>query len=116
MLILGTPSAAVPDDQPPLSLKLFITFLKTIVNNVYSEIVDMGKLLDDEAKDLNWTMYRLGMLSNGKGVTRAAPAVGSGDWVNATHRPGTAVWILDQLESEQSEWTRQKPSLFSLAK
>jgi hypothetical protein len=116
LLILGTPSAAVPSDNPPPTLKLFIATIKLFLNAVYSEIVALGRILDKEAKDLDWTMYRLGMLSNKEGVTMASATVGADAWVNATYRPSAAVWILDQIDDSQGEWVRQKPSLYSVAR
>jgi len=114
LYILGTPTAFVPGDERNAFLKVFIGFLKIFLNQVYSEIIGLGQLLDDEAKDLDWTMYRLGMLSNGKGVTKAAKTLGTDDWVNSTYRPGVATWILDQIEKDNADWARQKPVLYSV--
>ena len=120
LIILGTPSAAVPGDTPPLSLKIFISFLKTVLNPVYAEIVGLGRMLDEQGGDLDWIMYRLGMLSDGaeKGggsVTRAVEVVGGKGWRNATERRGTAGWVLEQVEDEHSVWVRKKPALYSVA-
>jgi hypothetical protein len=114
LYILGTPTAFVPGDERSAFLKAFIGFLKIFLNQVYSEIIALGQLLDDEAKDLDWTMYRLGMLSNGEGVTKAVAKLGEEGWVNATCRPGIATWIFDQVEQENSEWTHKKPVLYSV--
>lgn len=114
MLVLGTPSAAVDGDMPPLSIRFFIGFLKLFLNAVYSEIGALGRVLDGEAQDLDWTMYRLGMLSNGKGDTSASANVGTDGWVNATHRPSLAKWIVDQVEVENGPWSHKKPAVYSV--
>jgi hypothetical protein len=81
----------------------------------FSEVRATGKLLDDEAGDLDWTMYRVGELSNSDGVTKAARYIGEGEWVLPTYRPGIAAWLLDQVERDEPEWVHQKPALYSLS-
>jgi hypothetical protein len=116
IFIMGTPSIVTPEDKQPLTTRVFIGLLKLALNSVYTEVVATGKLLDDEAQDLDWTMYRVGNLSNRTGVTKAANYVGEGDWVLATFRPDVATWLVDQIERETPEWVHKKPALYSVKK
>jgi hypothetical protein len=111
---MGTPSVATPEDQRPLTTSLFVTTLRVFLNSVYTEVVAIGKLFDDEAEDLDWTMYRVGVLSNETGVTTAANYVGEGDWCLTTFRPDVAVWLVDQIENEPAQYIHKKPALSSV--
>jgi putative NADH-flavin reductase len=114
LFVMGTPSIVTPKDKQPFTTKLLITALKVALNSVYTEVVATGKLLDDEAQDLDWTMYRVGNLSNDTGVTKAANNVGEGDWSLTTFRPDVATWLLDQIEKETPEYVHEKPALHSV--
>lgn len=115
IFLMGTPSIVTPEDKQPLSVRLSVGGLRLVMNAVWQEVVAIGKLLDEEAQDLHWTMYRVGWLKNEDGVTRAAKFVGEGDWNLSTFRPGIVKWNLDQIEKGVSEWVREKPALYSIS-
>jgi len=128
IFVMGTPSVRDPDENFPLSIALLIAavrFLGTVFalitklfgkpgGSPFAEVRAVGRLLDQEAGDLDWTMYRIGNLSNDKGVTKAVRHVGEGDWVLPTYRPGIAAWLVDQIERNEPDWVQQKPALYSL--
>lgn len=114
IFIMGTPSIAIAEDRPPRKMRWFVTSLKLFLRTIYDEVVATGELLDREAKDLDWTMYRVGFLQNKTGVTKAANFIGEGDWTMYTFRPDLATWILDEMEKERAEWARKKPALYSI--
>ena len=116
IFVMGTPSIHTPEDKYTLTLNLMIGALRLFANKAWSEVVAVGRQLDEEASDLEWTMYRIGILSNKDGVTRAATYIGQDGWVLDTYRPGIAKWLVDELEKAQPEWVRQKPTLYSVPK
>lgn len=115
IFVMGTPSIHVSEDKYTITLNLMIWMLRLFANKAWSEVVSTGRLLDEEASDLDWTMYRIGNLSNKDGTTKAASYIGEGDWCLDTYRPGIASWLLDQVERLTPEFIRQKPTLYSHA-
>ncbi len=113
IFVMGTPSIHIPEDKYTVTLNLMIWMLRLFANKAWSEVVATGRLLDEEASDLDWTMYRIGNLSNREGITKAASYIGEGDWCLDTYRPGIAAWLLDQAEKSTLESVRQKPTLYS---
>ena len=112
---MGTPSIHDPQDKSATTASLAVLGIKTFANAAYKEIVSIGTLFDEEAGDLDWTMFRLGMLSNSEGTT-AASYVGEKDWNLATYRPDVANWLVDQVGKDFPEHVRQRPALSSRKK
>lgn len=81
----GTPSIQDPNDKKAASATAIVFAIKTFVNSIYKEIVAVGKLFDEEAEDLDWTIYRIGGLTNDRGVLTAT-YIGHDDWNLATFR------------------------------
>lgn len=81
------------------------------MNSAYSEMVELGKLVDEQI-DLEWTMYRVGNLSNAEGEVKTGFVGGEG-WSLVSYRPGIAEWILEQIRMTVSGFVREKPALSS---
>jgi hypothetical protein len=128
IFVMGAPSVSQPQDRIPLSISLVMAIGGFLIGSYgtltslfgypggspFTECRATGRLLDEEAEDLDWTMYRVGALSDEEGVTKAVTNIGEGDWVLPTFRPGIASWIVDQIEREEPEWVHLKPALYSV--
>ncbi|OJJ32867.1 hypothetical protein ASPWEDRAFT_137373 [Aspergillus wentii DTO 134E9] len=115
--ILAMGTSSIPDEHDGFSIIAFlgVALIRIIANSVYKEIVGVGKIFETEAtKDgLDWTIFRLGFLSNGAPQTPKVGYVGKDGWVIKTQRADIATWLVDEVEKNNSEWIRKKPSVWS---
>jgi len=111
-LILGTISIPGPNDSHALAATLSITAVRLLAPSAYHEIVGVGKLFDDEAAQLQWTMFRVGGLANGDGDV-VATTIGGQGYSPAVRRGGVAAWLVEQCGKEEPEYLREKPLLCS---
>jgi putative NADH-flavin reductase len=112
IFLMGTPTIVDPQDKGTFISSAAVFALRVMANSAYSEIVSLGKLLDEEAGDLDWTMYRVGNLSNANGNVMAS-FVGDEGWSLTCFRQDVAGWILGQVGKEVSEFVRARPALSS---
>ncbi|KAH8586622.1 NmrA family protein [Bisporella sp. PMI_857] len=115
ILAMGTPSITDPEDGFSIWAFLGVTLIRIIVNSAYKEIVGVGKVFETEAtKDrLDWTIFRLGFLSNGAPQASKAGYVGQNGWVMKNQRADVASWLVNEVEKDNSKWIRKRPSLWS---
>lgn len=115
ILAMGTPS--IPDEQDGFSIIAFlgVTLIRIIANSAYKDIVSVGKLFETEATNdgLEWTIFRLGFLGNGAPQSSKVGYVGKNGWVMKNQRADIATWLVDEIENDNSEWIRKKPSIWS---
>jgi hypothetical protein len=115
IFVMGTPTISDPQDKGTYLASTAVFFLRLIANSVYNEMIAIGKLFAEEAKDLDWTMYRVGGLSNAEGEI-VVSYVGDKDYSLRVYRPDIAGWIVEQLEKEVPEYVRERPALSSRKK
>lgn len=110
---LGTCSVPDPKDKPPLSIRLMIWGVWTIVHSAWKEIVAVGRLFDEEAEGLDWTVYRVGGLGNGPEGNVVATYVGAPGSTWSVERADIVKWLVEQVESIEPKYAREKPYLSS---
>jgi hypothetical protein len=115
ILAMGTSSIPDPQDEFSIIAFLGVTLIRIIANSAYKDIVSVGKLFDTEAtKDgLDWTIFRLGFLGNGAPLSSKAGYIGKNGWVMKNQRADVATWLVAEVENNDSEWIKKKPSLWS---
>jgi hypothetical protein len=86
--------------------------VRTVAHSAWKEIVAVGKLFDEEAEGLEWTVFRVGGLANGEGDA-VATYIGAEGATTSVHRIGIAKWLVEQVETDDGEWVRQKPLICS---
>jgi hypothetical protein len=108
---MATPSITDPSDKFSLVAAVGVRVIRTIAHSVWKELIAVGKLFDAEASDLQWTILRVGRLLDEESKV-VATYVGEGGWNMNTSRPGTADWILGEVEKDGSgEWVKKRPAL-----
>lgn len=110
---LGTFSVTDPKDKPPLSIRLAVWLVWMIVHSAWREIVAVGKLFDEEAQGLDWTVYRVGGLGNGPKGNVIATYVGAPRSIGSVERADIAKWLVQQVELPEPQYVREKPYLCS---
>ncbi|PVH74505.1 NmrA family protein [Cadophora sp. DSE1049] len=115
ILAMGTPSITDPEDGFSIWAFLGVALIRILVYSAYKEIVGVGKLFETEAtKDgLDWTIFRLGFLSDGAPQGSKAGYVGQDGWAMKNRRADVASWLVNEVEKDNSEWIRKRPSLWS---
>ncbi|KAH7011056.1 hypothetical protein EDB80DRAFT_571256 [Ilyonectria destructans] len=115
ILAMGTLSISDPEDGFSILAFLGVTLIRIIANSTYKDIVSFGKLFDKEAtKDgLDWTIFRLGFLGDGAPQTSKVGYVAKNGWAMKNQRADVASWLVEEIEKDNSEWIRKRPSIWS---
>lgn len=109
MLICGTPSVQVPEDQFSLKWYLMVWLLKTLVGDAYKEITGMGRAVFALPLDeVEWTMFRVPWLTNGEAKPVCAGMIQSEAGLLLS-RKSIAVGLLQELE--ERKWVGKAPAL-----
>jgi hypothetical protein len=111
ILAMGTFSIHDTKDKSSLLAYLMVSMLWIIGRSTWKEVVNIGKTFDEDAKDLDWTIYRLGLVVNGEDAPVQTTHVGSGTWKTSINRNQLAGWLLEQSEKAQAEHVHEKPLL-----
>jgi hypothetical protein len=77
------------------------------------EIVAVGRVFDEEAEGLDWTVYRVGGLANGEEGEVRATYVGEKGAASSVNRKDVAKWLVEQIESVEPQFVGQKPLISS---
>ena len=108
----GTPYTPDAKDSNKFIARFISFFIRIITHNLWKSFVLIGELFDKEAEDLEWTISRVGRLSNETNKkTTAFEYVGAPGWTSSTSRSGVAEWIVDQIERDDQGWIRKKPAV-----
>lgn len=106
-----------------------------LVHAAWRQIIGISELFQKEAQDLNWTIFRIGNLGNGKsslvpGWRRGANIsicegpvgeiaegyVGDGNTSLGIQRSELAEWLVGEAEKDDSRWTKGFPSVSTALK
>jgi len=113
---MGTQSIAAPEDSFQLFTRIHVFLIGWLAPGARHEIYGIRKVFfDDLAKTgddaLEWCMYRLNLLIDGKQREGArAGYVGSKGFKAQMYRAQLAKWLLDEVE--QKQWVRKMPALW----
>ncbi|KAI9021268.1 hypothetical protein DFJ74DRAFT_768896 [Hyaloraphidium curvatum] len=112
---LGTTSYADVADGFSLLNSISVGLISLIAPAGKAEFVAIGKLFnEDEAfRDLDWTLFRVGWLSNGSATAVNAGPVGGSSSASGIRRASIAAWLADQIEMESTDWVKRLPYISS---
>lgn len=115
IIALSTFSVQDPKDRPNLTRWLLVTAVWAFAHKVWKTIIEMAKVFDEEGKELEWTLFRVGFLANGP-PSRAAISGYVGDETLSMYlkRADIAEWTLKQAEKNPPEFVHQKPGICSV--
>jgi len=111
ILAMGTFSVEDSKDKSSWIAYLLVSVLWIIGRSTWQEVVSIGKTFEEDAKDLDWTVYRLGFVVNGEDGPTQTTHVGSKTWKTSITRNQLAGWLVDQSEKAQAEYVHEKPLL-----
>lgn len=115
ILAMGTASISDPEDGFSILAFLGVVLVRILANSAYKDIVSVGNTFDTEAtkNELDWTIFRLGFLSDGAPQTCKAGYVAKNGWALKNQRADIASWLIEEVEKDDSEWIRKRPALWS---
>jgi len=116
ILAMGTLSIPDSRDKSSLLMRAMVFFVWLFGYPTWQEIVNVGKAFDEDAKDLDWTVYRLGLVTNGADGEVATTYAGESDFVTFVYRNELAGWLLEQAEKTVPEFVHEKPAVCSAGK
>ncbi|KNG91364.1 hypothetical protein ANOM_000477 [Aspergillus nomiae NRRL 13137] len=109
IIILCTPSYHDPSDTIIFKWRLGAWFMRLFSNGQYREMVGIGEFIASLPVDgpVQWTLFRVGGLTNGEEAPVKATFLGSGDDGTWISRASVATWALDEITREQ--WLGKAP-------
>lgn len=125
ILAMGTISIVQPEDQWSLRRTLAKLAVRTFVNIAYSNILAIASVFEQDANDLDWTVYRIGHIPGGKDESSWRTDrddgktfvgwVGATGWSGSQRRGALARWLVAAAEGGANEWVRKMPAVSRLA-
>jgi len=113
LLVMGTQSIADPQDTFQLFTSVHVFLIGVIAPGARYETNGIKRLFPPKGvnDDLDWCMYRLNVLNDGKGREGAkAGYVGCEGFKADMDREQLGKWLLDEVE--QKKWVRKMPALW----
>ena len=109
LIALGT--ASIPDehDKKDTTFWLAVQTVKFGAHHAYTDIVAIGETIRNEGADLDWTIARVPILTNGQTREYQLGYLGDGKRNTTLTRVGYATFIVDELRL--NEWIKKAPFL-----
>lgn len=125
IFLMGTMAIQKPEDSWVLTTPLILAYMKLFARAVYRNLLNVAELFENEAKDLDWTIFRIAAIPGGddveswrkgreEGKLYVGP-VGAKGWTMNTNRSLLARWLVDGAESGAPECVREMPAVTRLA-
>ena len=125
IILMGTMAIQRPEDSWTLISPVILTYMKLFARPLYQNILNIGALFENEAQDLDWTIFRIAAIpgesdeeswrkGREEGKLYVGPLGGKG-WTMNTNRSLLARWLVDAAEGGAEEWVRKMPAVTRLA-
>lgn len=123
-IAVSTVSANESSDSFNILSWLMTTIVRLLIPAAYQCMRSIARVFQDEAQDLDWTVFRIGVIMGGhdesswrKGRENATHAgyVGDPFWKIWTNRSGLARWLVDVIEDGQGQWVGKSPAVSHLS-
>ena len=122
---MGTVAIQKTEDSWALVTPLILTYMKLFARAVYHNILNTADLFENEAQDLDWTIFRIAVIpgesdeeswwkGREQGRLYVGP-LGAKGWTMSTNRSLLARWLVDAAEGGAEEWVRKMPAVTRLA-
>lgn len=125
ILAMNTISVARAGDFWTLMAPMGRNFMRMFAGAIYENMIKLAELFEHEDAHLDWTMYRIGMISGESdevswkrdrwsGQVYEGPIGGRG-WKVSLKRGLLARWLVDMVEDETKKWLHDMPTVGQLA-
>jgi hypothetical protein len=124
IMAMSTVSVAEPGDGFSLLRYLLVLLVRLVVPAAYRAMLDIAKVFQEEANDLDWTLFRVAMIPGGhdeeswmksrEDITYAG-YVGDKTWKYWVRRGALARWLVECAEGGQEQWVHKLPAVSNLS-
>ncbi|KAF4344232.1 hypothetical protein FBEOM_1826 [Fusarium beomiforme] len=122
---MGTLSIYQPEDSWTVIRPAIVLLVRAVAGNAYRTIIKIGQVFETNAKDLDWTVYRIAGIPGGsdkeswKKDREDGKAfvgyVGQKGHTYSQTRAALARWLVDAAEDGLQDWVRKMPAVSKLA-
>ncbi|KAF8418157.1 hypothetical protein EV426DRAFT_620046 [Tirmania nivea] len=108
---LGTISIVDEKDHRVFSACAMVWIVRLLFYRGWRNMVEVGRFFDTvPVEDIDWTVYRVGLLLNGEAQAVTDGYLGDGKTTSSIRRSELAKWLVMQITtSSESKWIGQKP-------
>lgn len=111
LIAMGTPSIVDASDKYNFKLRLIVNIVYWIAYGAYKDILALAEVIRKEGEDLDWTIVRVPLLTNGTGQGVIVGYIGDGKTGATLTRAGFATFVLQELD--QGDWIHKSPIISS---
>lgn len=122
---MGTIAIQRPEDSWTVMQSVVLVYMKLFARSIYQNIMNIVDLFENEARDLDWTVFRIAAIpgepdeeswrqGREEGKLYVGP-LGAKDWTMNTNRSRLARWLVDSAEDGAKQWVRKMPAVTKLA-
>lgn len=125
ILAMATLSIKRPEDSFSLLRFLMVLAVRLLYPSAYRSIINIGAVFDGpeaDASGVDWTLYRLGMVTGGdaeadwradreKDAGVYAGWIGERGWSVGVTRGALARWLVDAVEGDADMWIGKMPAV-----
>ena len=112
LIVLGTPSNPDPNDKSTPTFWLMVKAVKALVATAYADIIAVGEVIRGDGADLEWTLVRVPMLTNGDSEEVSVGYLGEPQVYLRLTRKGFAAFVVKEVE--ERKWVRAAPAVSTL--
>ncbi|KAH7261628.1 hypothetical protein BKA59DRAFT_550099 [Fusarium tricinctum] len=122
---MGTISIVESEDSWSLMRPAMVFLVRTLAGKAYHTIINVGETFENDAKDLDWTIYRIagipGQSDNESWARDREDGKVFVGWIGETghtysqKRGALARWLVDAVEGGLPDWLRKMPVVSKLA-
>jgi putative NADH-flavin reductase len=111
IVLLGTASIKDPKDKFSLTYASLIKGVATLAPRAYADIVAIGEVFRNKGEELDWTIVRVPILTNGDNTEVVAGYTGDGRIGTTLARKGFAAFAVEEVEGRA--WVQERPLISS---
>jgi nucleoside-diphosphate-sugar epimerase len=116
ILAMSTFSLYDPKDKTMISRAALVWLVWLLARGAWREFVELGDIFQNEGHDIEWTLYRVGMITDAPESATKAGFVGEEGFRMVISRNDMATWLVEQAATRSPQWVGQAPAISSLGK
>lgn len=113
---MSTLSLYDPKDKAMVSAAALVWLVWLVARGAWREFVALGDTFRTEGQDIDWTLYRVGVITDAMESETRAGFVGAEGFSPVISRKDMATWLVEQATIQPAQWVGQMPAISSLAK
>ena len=116
ILAMSTFSLYDPKDKRIVSRAALVWLVWLLAGGAWREFVELGDTFEKNGEGIDWTMYRVAVITDAPESVARAGFVGEKGFKLTIRRKDMATWLIEQAETKPPQWIRQAPAISSIGK